>query len=1409
MTSAPTTGSDVFRANMTALRARHARLASMVDQFPDKDSIRVFKALDGSIAYGLASSAGVAPITNPHAPVAHMAAQFSKFHNQLTDLTRPILIVGLYPGQELIYVFNLAETSAITHARQPIHVCIDSIPCLYAFLNTFDAVSMFNSDRVHWIWHEDLSSYVDEFRRHPEWPHNFTPLSGSTNGIVGKVVQTISPLIRERDAETRKLIEANNAYYDSITDDQLAETIAGRGARKPRLMMPTCSWSTVIQYSARDTCAMFDKAGWEVNILKVDAALTPYHLVKSIHEFKPDVFLFIDHLRTEATSVYPRNMMLVSWIQDTMPHIQSRKAAETWNATALEPDPRTNLPRRRDLIVGYVGDLQACGYPADRLRFVPMIINTDIFKPRTLTSEQKAKYACDVMFASNKSLPSDRVVRERLAVDLAAHGLDEKVLMEIHDFLWREYRAEKTFTGYSHLHKALTDNIPSFAAWCSSREKDIVDDAVRRIFWMLNDTIYRHIVLEWLDEHAVTHGNFTLHLYGQGWENHPRFSRYAMGQLSHGEELSVAYQTARHCLHLNGFEGGHQRIGETTAAGGRILTRGAPDTNMAIRKKLAGCIYGATPRLRLTSDDEKMLRNWLAGVLRQAGKPNGMDAAMKLLHHTIWRQTVNALSAQEAMTFFRGRADLCTLFDPGATTNGLHNVSGKPAPGGPTDSTATPANMAEIITTDIVSYLGDSLTVPVSVSIRLRRRAIYQILRSICDIYLNPQKPPAPLPPDQAAFNKAIALAKAGKLDEAEEAMRKLYATNKTIKDGLSIIAWEHKNAGRNEIACARLREEYAMKRQTPAWTVNFANALLDCRNAQEARTIIRKVKPDALPNAYAKYNYAIAISRAGQMQEAERIMRRAYALEPKLKDGLSRIGWAWKTAGNLKKARSLLARDLASKRQTPGWTLNFAELALSMGDRKTAGSLARAINHSQLPSEAVRIRHALLTGKTGNLRKATKLIEGLYKSNPALKDIQSQLGEYYITADKPDTGRALIQQDLAIARHTEKNAIRLATLLLQARTPRLGLTIFDAMGPSRKAESLLQFAVSQARNGNIDIARRWLPTIDPHDLTKAELRHQLGEFLMRTGNHNSALNVFNYSETVSELSRHHFVLKALTFKCLWDIDNAHLALQSGIRTGHDSPLLRIWQARLALLTGNNTTAQQILDTVIQQQSVSPSEKELYFNDLAVIQRSLGSIDDSLHLFTERKPAGAKGHWLCSFEHSLTLCAAGRRPEAIHEADLGAAMVAAPDNQCAVLSEMLRSDGAHGRKANIKHSVWLDSTRKSISPFLPYAAYIAVWTAHYMSQRERSAGMRSVMDVIRPLVTPSQGLSGMTTRQRQTKQSGVSDSSGFSKVAAAIHPFLPLESFEVQMLADPSMPFHTKISRCYGRQIKQREPVAQ
>ena len=186
--------------------------------------------------------------------------------------------------------------------------------------------------------------------------------------------------------------------------------------------MPTVSWSTFVQHSARDTAAAFEEMGWEVRVLKMDAMLTPYYLVKAINEFKPDVFLFIDHMRYEAEEIYPRNMMFLTWIQDDMPNLQCSRAGEKLAEYAASG--------RRDLVVGYIQGLEEnYGFPKDRL--VPLLIpaNPRIFHPVELTEADRAKYGCDLAFMTNTSMSSEQVIEQKIIPQVESLGISRAAYM--------------------------------------------------------------------------------------------------------------------------------------------------------------------------------------------------------------------------------------------------------------------------------------------------------------------------------------------------------------------------------------------------------------------------------------------------------------------------------------------------------------------------------------------------------------------------------------------------------------------------------------------------------------------------------------------------------------------------------------------------------------------------------------------------------------------------------------------------------------------------------------------------------------------------------------------------------------------------------------------------------------------
>ena len=570
---------EYFESNFRLLKERFPSVAEFAISMRDK-TFSIFKSKDGGMVYAVKGQDGQwQPISNPVNPIECAQRSLDQMSGRLSAGMSPAIIVGLAPGYALDTVFKLFERQASEFSPfRHIYVLVDSPLCLCAWLTVADRSKMLSHPEIE--FQEKAQAIVDSCEKDLRRSHLFIPISELPPQLVNMLIEPLANLYLKRESEAETWSRENETYYGTISDAELSNIIKGGGGHKPRLMMPTHTSSTVIQFSTRDTCELFESEGWETRIIKIERDLPPWHLIKAIHEFKPDLFIFIDHLRTEDADgkLYPKDMLFATWVQDSLPAINSKKSAEEWNK-AVEG-------RNRDLLIGYVDQVAPYGYKPDRLFQMPMVVNTKIFHPVELSKGDRETYSCDVCFASNRSDPTEKATSDALLPALATQGFKLETLKEVHDALWSDYRSGRSYIGYDSLKKRLLQ-IASFNNIFETLEANAQDYVIQRVFWLLNDLIYRHVVIEWLAEYAQTHPAFKLKLYGRGWKTHPCFRKYAAGVAEHGSALNKAYNAARHCLHLNAMEGQHQRILEILASGSSPLTRYSPSQFISRKLEMA------------------------------------------------------------------------------------------------------------------------------------------------------------------------------------------------------------------------------------------------------------------------------------------------------------------------------------------------------------------------------------------------------------------------------------------------------------------------------------------------------------------------------------------------------------------------------------------------------------------------------------------------------------------------------------------------------------------------------------------------------------------------------------------------------------------------------------------------------
>ncbi|MCM8537820.1 MAG: hypothetical protein NE334_17895 [Lentisphaeraceae bacterium] len=549
--------------NLELLSKKSALLGQRICEVPSS-SIKTAATKDGGVCFvKQQKDNSYLPLTSS-TPISDAQNAIAKIEDRISSGISPIVVIGLNPGYTLDITYkHVNEQYHQNFIPRRIYVIINSLECLYGWLKLEDRSSILENEYIEFYHTDEVSKIVDLCKDDEQRSHLFTPVSSLSENKAMQIIEPLATFFIERQEEELKLHKENCKYYEKQTDEELDIILSGEGNRKPRMLIPSHASSTVVQYSVRDTKAMFEKEGWDVEIIYMKTDLSKWRTAKRINEFKPDVYMLVNHLRTEEDDFYPPDMMFITWVQDTVSYINNSQNAKLWNEHVQSKS------KRRDLIIGYVGQIKEYGYLEERLEECPMIVNEDIFKARELTEEDKEKYECNICFASNRSKETSLIIKEDLIPKLARYGFSIELLKQIHDHLWCHYRSEGTCTTYADLEIKIREIETVNSLLNSLHDQNDFDYIIQRLFWELNDVIYRHIVLEWI----VQSSDIKLHLYGRGWDNHPVFSPFARGALNCKEELSTAYQFADFCLHLNSMEGDHQRVQEIFASQSQVLSR--------------------------------------------------------------------------------------------------------------------------------------------------------------------------------------------------------------------------------------------------------------------------------------------------------------------------------------------------------------------------------------------------------------------------------------------------------------------------------------------------------------------------------------------------------------------------------------------------------------------------------------------------------------------------------------------------------------------------------------------------------------------------------------------------------------------------------------------------------------------
>jgi len=387
----------------------------------------------------------------------------------------------------------------------------------------------------------------------------------------------------------RELIEKSQQKHESNWLKRGGESWDG-----VRVLVLTSRYTTFLKHSASDLAESLTRLGASVKILMepdFHSLLSAGAYLDVIHEHAPEVVFTINYPRSHLADIVPKDVPLVCWVQDAMPHLFAASAGAGQGA--------------KDLVIGHLYPelFERFGYSQNRVVSAAVVADEVKFHATAVKSGERAKYECDIALVSHHSETPEAMHNRMVASARVAPAITrvmERIYIKMNDVVAAAARVPAV--------KAVEGVI------LTSMREVLGDDgeAATRLLLLrtyampMADRILRHQTLEWVDEMAVRRG-WRVKLYGKGWEQHPTMQRYAAGELEHGESLRAAYQGAKAHLHLSLHSLVHQRLLECYLSGGVCLVRWHRDA-------LAGLKTTAYLELRkVTPDARKMAELGVVG----------------------------------------------------------------------------------------------------------------------------------------------------------------------------------------------------------------------------------------------------------------------------------------------------------------------------------------------------------------------------------------------------------------------------------------------------------------------------------------------------------------------------------------------------------------------------------------------------------------------------------------------------------------------------------------------------------------------------------------------------------------------------------------------------------------------------
>jgi len=400
----------------------------------------------------------------------------------------------------------------------------------------FDLSALLAADHLLWFVGEDWAGRLSSFlRANPGIPPAVEGrvLPGGPDGNLLRKVFEEASLWRQGEV-LRLSGEIRRAYAGWVP-------AAFAGGGRPRILLVTSRYTTVLQYVTRDLERAFREEGCEtLTVLeRRDCQWSAMMEVRQkVASWKPDLVVFLDHLRWEFGDLFPPELPYVCWVQDRLPCLFERSWIVKLGARDLTFSMWPVMTR----------DLLAAGYP----EVFPLPVAGDDSVYRLPEGPPPPGLRCDVAFVSNlqvpRPLPSYPGLVEEAERILRTEGIG--------------YR-DPVF--YDALLARLERDL---ALTVASGDRQAV---LHRLSFDVERWVQRAEPVRWARDMGLD-----VRVWGRGWADSPEFAPLARGVAAPGEALRDLYAAARIQLHMNSDTNMHARVFECLLSGGFILAWAHP-----------------------------------------------------------------------------------------------------------------------------------------------------------------------------------------------------------------------------------------------------------------------------------------------------------------------------------------------------------------------------------------------------------------------------------------------------------------------------------------------------------------------------------------------------------------------------------------------------------------------------------------------------------------------------------------------------------------------------------------------------------------------------------------------------------------------------------------------------------------